>query len=93
MKLGVFMQYARSVGLGWSLLIVVLYGAYAGFVVAANIMLSQWTDDDILSNRTLPGNSTVYREQNDFYLGIYGGLGLGQGKHVGHLILHTSTSQ
>ncbi|KAL5009946.1 hypothetical protein ScPMuIL_012251 [Solemya velum] len=77
-KLGVFMQYARSVGLGWSILIIVLYGLYAACVVAANILLSKWTDDDILSNRSLPGNSSVYREQNDFYLGIYGGLGMGQ---------------
>jgi len=58
-----------------------LYTIFQTSSVFANIWLSQWTSDSTLSNRSL-GNSDSYqyRNKNDYYLGIYGGLGIAQGK-------------
>ncbi|KAK7488019.1 hypothetical protein BaRGS_00020764, partial [Batillaria attramentaria] len=76
-KLSVFLTYFRAIGLGVTLVIFALYAAYQGVSVYSSIWLSQWTDDDLLANTSL-ANTTQYEERNYMYLGVYGGLGVGQ---------------
>ena len=72
--------YARAVGLKFSVLIFLLYGGYQAFAVWANIWLTEWTSNPDLQNLTkYPGDSQERRDKNDYYLGVYGGLGIAQG--------------
>ncbi|XP_070201853.1 multidrug resistance-associated protein 1-like [Littorina saxatilis] len=73
----VFMVYFRAIGLTVTVAIFSLYAAYQGLSVYSSIWLSQWTDDDLLANTTL-SNTTAYQDRNAMYLGVYGGLGVGQ---------------
>jgi hypothetical protein len=77
----VVLAYARAVGLSYTALILLLCGLYQASAVTANIWLSMWTADPVLNNRSLPDNSSVYRDQNNYYIAIYGGLGVAQSKY------------
>ena len=55
----------RSAGLLAPLGLILFELTYLGFLVYGNIWLSAWTDENL-------GNST--KEQNEFRLGVYGGL-------------------
>lgn len=75
----VFKEYARSVGYGYALLIVVIYALYEAGAVLANIWLSEWTDDPDLNNLTaFPANSSQRQDRNNYYLALYGGFGAAQ---------------
>nr|KAG5700435.1 hypothetical protein BaRGS_010348 [Batillaria attramentaria] len=76
-QLAVFVKYFRAIGLGVTLVIFALYAAYQGVSVYSSIWLSQWTDDDLLANTSL-ANTIEYEDRNYMYLGVYGGLGIGQ---------------
>ncbi|XP_076457656.1 multidrug resistance-associated protein 1-like [Babylonia areolata] len=73
----VFMTYFRAIGLSVTVLIFSLYAVYQGLSVYSSIWLSQWTDDDLLANTSL-SNTSRYQNRNYMYLGVYGGLGVGQ---------------
>ncbi|XP_064596836.1 multidrug resistance-associated protein 1-like [Liolophura sinensis] len=75
----VYLTYFRALGVPFALLLCGLYVMYDVSMIFSNIWLSHWTTDAVLTNRSLPSDSPVYREKNDYYLGIYGGLGIGQG--------------
>ena len=45
----------------------------------SNIWLSEWTDDPLLANSS-QSNTSEYQNKNYLYLGVYAGLGIGQGK-------------
>ena len=61
-------------------MVLLLFGFYQAASVFSNVWLSKWTSDATLTNRTIgPPNSTIYRDKNDYYLGIYGGAGALQG--------------
>ncbi|KAK3097219.1 hypothetical protein FSP39_007607 [Pinctada imbricata] len=78
-KLAVFLSYAKAIGVWYFALVMLFYGCFQGCSLFSNVWLSEWTEDPTLINRSLgPPNSSIYREQNDYYLGIYGGLGIGQ---------------
>ena len=47
------MTYFRAIGLGVTLLILLLYVAFQGLSVYSSIWLSQWTDDKTLANQSL----------------------------------------
>ena len=72
------MTYFRAIGLGVSVIIFIMAAGYQGLSLFSSIWLSQWTDDDLLANRSL-ANTSAYQNQNSMYLGVYGGLGVGQG--------------
>ena len=57
-----------------------MYVVFMGVNVFSNTWLSYWTEDKTLNNMTVQGNSSLRKEKNDFYFGIYGGLGVVQGK-------------
>ncbi|CAL1532770.1 unnamed protein product [Lymnaea stagnalis] len=78
-KLSVFKQYGKSLGLGYMLIILVLYSVFTAAYMGASVFLSIWTDDGQLANLTAwPRNSTERMDQNSFYIGIYGALGIVQ---------------
>ncbi|XP_071120825.1 multidrug resistance-associated protein 1-like isoform X2 [Mytilus edulis] len=78
-RLGVFGTYARALGVPYTCIILILFALNQATSVFGNIWLSQWTSDTTLTNRSLESNSTVYRERNDYYLGVYGGTGIAIG--------------
>ncbi|XP_063398260.1 multidrug resistance-associated protein 1-like isoform X1 [Mytilus trossulus] len=78
-RLGVFGTYARALGVPYTCIILILFAMNQATSVFGNIWLSQWTSDKTLTNRSLESNSTVYRERNDYYLGVYGGTGIAIG--------------
>lgn len=72
-KWAVFGAYAESLG---SFNFFILISAYVLFEVAAvadNLWMTQWTKD------VTPQNSSEYTHVRDYYLGVYGGLGIVQG--------------
>ena len=74
MKVSIFLAYLRSVGWLITLGIIILYTFNNAAQVAANFWLSEWADDPP------PINGTVDTKQRDLRLGVYGALGLSQGK-------------
>ena len=79
-SLSVFVTYAKSLGVPYAVMVLLLFGFYQAASVFSNVWLSKWTSDATLTNRTIgPPNSTIYRDKNDYYLGIYGGAGALQG--------------
>lgn len=47
---------------------------FQGFSIGSNTWLSMWSDDNLTDV-----NNTVDHVKQNMYLGVYGGLGLGQG--------------
>ena len=66
----VYSHYLRSIGFWMAFWTLLLYVVYQGFSMYSNIWLSDWSEAE---NTTQP-------EIRDLYLGVYGALGLGQGK-------------
>lgn len=87
-KLGVFLTYARAIGMPYFALYMVLYIMFMGVSIFSNTWISYWTEDQTLNNVTVLGNSALRREKNDYYFGVYGGLGAAQGKSL--LLLNVS---
>lgn len=56
--------------------------AFQGFSIGSNIWLSKWSND----NETVV-NGTVDTGKRDMYLGVYGALGIGQGKLIFNISL------
>ena len=81
-QLGVFVTYAKALGVPYAFFMLLLFASYQAISVFGNVWLSQWTADPTLTNRSLPANSSVYRERNDYYLGIYGGTGAALGNKI-----------
>lgn len=77
-KLGVFLTYARAIGMPYFALYMVLYIMFMGVSIFSNTWISYWTEDQTLNNVTVLGNSSLRREKNDYYFGVYGGLGAAQ---------------
>ncbi|XP_046561778.1 multidrug resistance-associated protein 1-like [Haliotis rubra] len=75
----VFLTYFRAIGLLPMLIAMVMYALFQATSVTSTTWLSKWTDDTSLGNlTTLPSNSTARIEKNEYYIGIYGALGLVQ---------------
>lgn len=70
-KLGVFWDYAKAVGLWTALAICVLYTGQSAAAIGANMWLSAWTNEATVEGRQ---NNTTLR------LGIYATLGMLQGE-------------
>ncbi|XP_052614436.1 ATP-binding cassette sub-family C member 3 isoform X1 [Peromyscus californicus insignis] len=69
-KMGVYWDYARSVGLYTTLAICLLYAGQSAAAIGANVWLSAWTNDAVVDGRQ---NNTSQR------LGVYAALGILQG--------------
>lgn len=70
-KLNVFWDYARAVGLCTTLVICLLYAGQSAAAIGANMWLSAWTNEATVGGRQ---NSTAQR------LGVYATLGILQGE-------------
>ena len=69
-----FLAYMRSVGLPIAIAIIFLYLLNNVAAIGANLWLSDWSDD------VTRYNGTQDAAQRDMRLGVYGALGLAQGK-------------
>ncbi|XP_061912298.1 ATP-binding cassette sub-family C member 3 isoform X1 [Entelurus aequoreus] len=69
-KVKVYLEYAKAVGLVLSVLICCLYGCQSAASIGANIWLSEWTND-VMQNQT--------QENVNMRVGVYAALGLTQG--------------
>lgn len=70
-KWAVYKHYLKSIGVGLTLLTVLLNIIYQGFSVGSNIWLTKWSSDKTAATDT---------DQRNMYLGGYAAFGLGQGK-------------
>lgn len=71
----VYKHYIKSIGIGISLATILLNMVFQGFSIGSNVWLGVWADD-----AKLTVNGTVNTAKRDMYLGVYGALGIGQGK-------------
>lgn len=69
-KMTVYGYYMRAIGSGLTALTILFYVGSQTCTVLSNIWLSKWSED---VNSTQPA-------VRDLYLGVYGGLGIGQGE-------------
>lgn len=77
MKLSVYWDYAKSVGLCTTLFICLLYAGQNAVAIGANVWLSAWTND--VEEHGQQNNTSVR-------LGVYATLGILQGEHIGVFI-------
>ena len=73
--MSVFLAYMRSVGVPIAIAIILLYLLNNVAAVGANLWLSDWSDD-------IEKNVTMTSARRDMRLGVYGALGLAQGKEL-----------
>jgi ATP-binding cassette, subfamily C (CFTR/MRP), member 1 len=70
----VYAHYLMSIGLLLTIATLLLNVLYQAFSIGTNVWLSIWSNEQSKLNVSLPAS------ERDMYLGVYGGLGLGQGK-------------
>ncbi len=85
------MTYIKALGLIWSILLVLFFLLYQAASVMSNVWLSEWTEDPILKNDSIPTNSSTYVNKRDMYLGVYGGLGAMQGIQHKYILIISYT--
>jgi len=86
-KFSVYKQYAKAIGIPFSLAIIGLYGIYQALSISASIWLAQWTADPALQDtEELPVDSDARRARNDYFLSIYGEFGVAQGFYIIYFI-------
>ncbi|XP_076227007.1 multidrug-Resistance like Protein 1 isoform X2 [Nomia melanderi] len=72
-KWQVYSHYFKSIGWFLSIATIIMNAIYQGFSIGSNSWLSVWSNDNLTDY-----NNTFNRAKQDMYLGVYGGLGLGQ---------------
>nr|QCO93576.1 ATP-binding cassette subfamily C member 5 [Chilo suppressalis] len=72
-KWSVYKHYLMSVGVLASVVTVLMNLILQVFQVGSNYWLAEWSNDE-----TMIVNGTVDKAKRDLYLGVYGGLGIGQ---------------
>lgn len=70
-KLSVFWDYAKAMGLCTTLVVCLLYAGQSAAAIGANVWLSAWTNEAMVDSRQ---NNTSLR------LGVYATLGILQGE-------------
>jgi ATP-binding cassette subfamily C (CFTR/MRP) protein 1 len=70
----VYTHYLRNIGVFLSAATVFFNVVFQGFSIGSNVWLSEWSND-----KSMYGNETDDSKQS-LYLGVYGALGVGQGK-------------
>lgn len=71
----VYKHYLKSMGVFLAFISLLFGLIYQGFSIGSNVWLGTWADD----TETYV-NGTVDTAKRDMYLGVYAGLGIGQGK-------------
>uniref|UniRef100_A0A1I8JE23 ABC-type glutathione-S-conjugate transporter n=1 Tax=Macrostomum lignano TaxID=282301 RepID=A0A1I8JE23_9PLAT len=74
-----YVYYASARGLHYVIIMSLLHAGFSAVEVASSIWLSTWTSDPMFNNSTIYGNlnnSVLLRELNDYYIEIYGTLGV-----------------
>lgn len=74
-KWAVYKHYLKSIGIFLTVATIFLNIVFQGFSIGSNVWLGIWSSD----NTTL-SNGKVDTAKRDMYLGVYGALGIGQGK-------------
>ncbi|RUS75497.1 hypothetical protein EGW08_016746, partial [Elysia chlorotica] len=74
-KLTVFWSYSRAMGHKLMGLAFALFAVFQVVSAGSNFWLNNWTQDSYLANMSLAGTS-LYKEKNDYYLGIFGLFGI-----------------
>ena len=74
----VYLKYLQAIGGLSTFMIFGLFIIYNAGGIVSNIWLSEWTDDSLLANSSI-ANTSEYQDKNYMYLGVYAGLGIGQG--------------
>ena len=69
----VYFHYLKSIGWDFGVLTIVFHVLAHGLTAYSNVWLSKWSSEPASLNRTEDA------AKRDLYLGVYGGLGLGQG--------------
>lgn len=77
-KWDVYRHYLKSIGVGVTVITILLNIVFQGFSIGSNVWLSRWANDKTA------GNDTSVR---DMYLGVYAGFGVGQGIYALHFNL------
>ncbi|XP_076374474.1 multidrug-Resistance like Protein 1 isoform X2 [Megalopta genalis] len=72
-KWQVYSHYFKSIGWFLSIATIVMNAIFQGFSIGSNSWLSVWSNDNLTDY-----NNTFDKAKQDMYLGVYGGLGLGQ---------------
>ncbi|PBC29188.1 Multidrug resistance-associated protein [Apis cerana cerana] len=72
-KWRVYSHYFKSIGWFLSISTIIMNAIFQGFSIGSNTWLSMWSDDNLTDV-----NNTVDHVKQNMYLGVYGGLGLGQ---------------
>lgn len=78
----VFLRYTSALGSIYVLLIAFFFLLYQLASVLSSIWLSEWTEDPLLKNSSIPTNGSEYQNKQNMYLGVYGALGGAQGANV-----------
>ncbi|XP_068632708.1 multidrug resistance-associated protein 1 isoform X2 [Battus philenor] len=73
-KWSVYKHYLTSVGVVASVVTILMNLVLQLFQVGSNYWLSEWSNDRSM----ITENGTVDKSKRDLYLGVYGGLGIGQ---------------
>lgn len=74
--MSVYLQYLRAMGWTYSILALVFYVLQLASTIGQNVWLSDWTND-----AEKYGNTTYPIGQRDTRIGVFGALGVAQGKH------------
>ena len=74
----IYLHYPKAAGLGALAVAVICFSAFRASNVGASFWLRSWTGDPSLSNQSTWG-SEVFVHTNEYYLTIYGILGVVQG--------------
>ncbi|XP_062590611.1 multidrug resistance-associated protein 1-like isoform X1 [Saccostrea cucullata] len=77
-KLSVFSEYAKGVGVLTCVIVFIVFTLYHSTSVFSNYWLTYWTEDSLLLDRD-EMNTTEYYERKTYYLSVYGILGAIQG--------------
>lgn len=75
-QLSVYGYYIRAIGIMSTCMTVVFYILSQACTVGSNVWLTAWSSESALQNET--GQDPAVRDK---YLGVYGALGIGQGKN------------
>lgn len=74
-KWEVYKHYLKSIGIFLTIITLLLNAVFQGFSIGSNVWLSVWSND-----KEIVVNGTQDTGKRDMYLGVYGALGIGQGK-------------
>uniref|UniRef100_A0A8D0HEU4 Uncharacterized protein n=1 Tax=Sphenodon punctatus TaxID=8508 RepID=A0A8D0HEU4_SPHPU len=84
-KFSMYLRYLRAISWGLSTWVFIAYVAQYVAFVGSNLWLSDWTGDSLrYQNQTYPA------AQRDLRIGVYGALGVGQGKGAGWTAVRAS---